>query len=223
MNRLPCLAALIAAAFLFLLPCGWGAEPNGQGTQTHTNEFMAITDLKVANTNAGGYPTTLTLSAGGLPANASSTGKVRVASTLVNGMYYDGEWSAGAANGEGTITDGGGTMQYGEWRDGKPYRVTGRCVFSDGTIEIGVWDHDGSICGGKIIWKDGRQYEGEWKLSEDAPELPDGHGEMTWPDARKYIGRFENGLMDGAGKMTYPDGKVQAGRWNQGKFVGPAQ
>ena len=95
-------------------------------------------------------------------------------------------------------------------------------MFPDGTVEVGTWNYDGTVCGGTIIWKDGRQYKGDWKLSENAPELPNGHGEMTWPDGRKYVGQFRDGTMDGRGKMTYPNAKVEEGSWKDGKFVGSA-
>jgi hypothetical protein len=74
----------------------------------------------------------------------------------------------------------------------------------------------------RCTWKDGRQYKGDWKLGDNAPEFPDGQGEMTWPDGRKFVGEFHNGTMDGFGKMTYPDGRVEDGSWKQGKFMGAA-
>jgi hypothetical protein len=94
-------------------------------------------------------------------------------------------------------------------------------VAPDGTKEVGTWNRDGTKCGGTITWKDGREYKGDWKITEGAPELPDGVGAMSWPDGRKYTGEFHDGNMDGTGKMTYPDGKIEDGLWKQGTFTGP--
>jgi hypothetical protein len=141
---------------------------------------------------------------------------------LPDGTIYEGESRGGKANGQGIFTDPSGRHQEGEWRNGREYRVTGTLVFPDGTKEVGIWNRDGTPCGGTIIWTDGRQYKGGWKVLDGAPELPDGQGEMTWPDGRKYVGQFHDGTMDGPGKMTYPDGRFQDGLWKQDKFTGAA-
>jgi len=52
------------------------------------------------------------------------------------------------------------------------------------------------------------------------PDWPDGSGEMTWPDGRKYVGQFRDGKMNGVGKMTYPNGKVEDGSWQEDRFLG---
>jgi hypothetical protein len=70
-------------------------------------------------------------------------------------------------------------------------------VDSDGTKEVGTWNHDGTRSGGTITWNDGREYKGDWKVMNAFAELPDGQG-----------------------KMTYPDGKVEEGIWKDGKFIG---
>jgi hypothetical protein len=137
-----------------------------------------------------------------------------------NGGMYEGEFRHGIPNGKGTLTWPDGTKFVGQVRRGKPhgqgvykspdgtnaegkfrygsqYRTSGTNGFPDGTIEIGTWNRDGSRSGGIIRWKDGRRYEGDWKVVDGAPELPDGHG-----------------------KMTYPDGKVEEGLWKDGKFIG---
>ncbi len=131
-----------------------------------------------------------------------------------------GEYKDGQLNGQVSVTASNGTNERGEWRDGKSYRMSGTCVALDGTIEVGTWNDDGTRSGGTIKWKDGREYKGDWKLVDGAPELPDGAGSMTWPDGRKYVGQFHDGKMDGNGKMTYPDGKVEDGLWKQGQFTG---
>ena len=149
--------------------------------------------------------------------------KTRVVGTIVlpNGAFYDGDIADGQPDGQGRMASQNGTDQHGEWRDGKAYRLTGTWVSPDGIREVGTWNRDGSKSGGTIYWTNGRKYEGDWRLAEDRPEVPDGTGVMTWPDGRTYTGQFLNGEMDGRGKMTWPDGKVQDGSWQHGNFVGP--
>lgn len=137
-----------------------------------------------------------------------------------DGATYTGEVSDGKPNGQGTLTDPHGTNQQGEWHDGQPYRVSGTWVAPDGTREVGTWNHDGAGSGGTITWKDGREYKGDWKIVDGAPEVPDGVGAMSWPDGRKYVGEFREGKMNGTGKLTYPDGRVEDGSWKQSKFTG---
>jgi hypothetical protein len=168
---------------------------------------------------------TLTLSAEPPPveALASAGASTRGLVLLPDGMTYDGEMSDGKPNGHGTVTGPNGTQQQGEWRDGEVRRLSGKWVAPDGTIEVGTWNRDGTPSGGTITWTDGRKYKGDWKIVEGALELPDGRGEMRWPDGRIYVGRFRDGTMEGMGKMTYPDGKSELGLWKQGKLVEAVQ
>jgi len=177
----------------------------------------------------------LTLSDGSsMPGNESKTGVVDIqqpsgpsgeTKTLVtrDGTVYEGEMKDGKPNGLGTVTDAKGTFQKGEWRDSRPYRVSGTWVEADGTKEVGTWNYDGTTSGGTIWWNDGRIYKGEWEPVHGQTDLPDGMGAMTWPDGRQYAGRFRDGKMDGVGKMTYADGKVADGTWKQDAFQGPAK
>jgi hypothetical protein len=142
---------------------------------------------------------------------------------LPDGTIYEGETVGGLPSGHGTLTDLLGTHQEGEWRNGKPYRLSGVCVYPDGTREEGTWNIDGTKSGGTITWPDGRTYKGDWKIVSGAPELPNGSGTMTWPDGRQYVGEFQDGRMDGKGVMKYPNGKAENGLWKQGKFAGPAK
>jgi hypothetical protein len=134
---------------------------------------------------------------------AMKDGKPNGRGTLIetNGDVYTGEVRDGSANGQGTGVSSNGAVKKGEWkgewRNGNLYRGTGTVVLVDGTKEIGTWNSDGTKSGGRIIWKDGRQYVGGWKIIDGASELPDGQG-----------------------KMTHPDGKIEEGLWKDGKFMG---
>jgi hypothetical protein len=101
--------------------------------------------------------------------------------------------------------------------------VSGTWVALDGTKEEGTWNNDGSQSGGTIRWIDGREYKGDWKLTDGLTDLPDGTGTMTWPDGRMYVGQFQDGKLNGTGKMTYPGGKVENGLWKRDKFAGAAK
>ena len=115
----------------------------------------------------------------------------------IDGSKYIGEWKDGKYDGQGTFTSPNGSNLQGEWRDDRPYRTSGTLVQPDETVEVGTWNHDKTKSGATIRWKDGRRYQGDWKVVDGSTDLPDGHG-----------------------KMTYGDGHVEEGQWKEGKFIG---
>jgi hypothetical protein len=236
----------IWALVLTICLCGCG-KPSGSGTETgsagekpraaagdvgsNVEGSGALVALAggtgqtagLAFDGANGPATTETSSAAGLMSgSAIDSTSNRVEVLLPDGSLYIGEMRGGKVTGQGSVVSPDGTNQQGEWRDGQPYRVSGTWVAADGTREVGTWKSDGTSSGGKIIWKDGRKYEGDWRVVPNGGELPDGAGTMTWPDGRQFVGKFSNGQPEGTGKMTYPNGKVEDGLWKQGKFLGAA-
>jgi len=141
---------------------------------------------------------------------------------MPGGTVYVGEMRDGRPNGFGTITSVGGTHQWGEFRNGLSYRLTGRWVGPGGLEEEGTWNLDGTRCGGTIRYKDGRVYQGDWLLEGGAAEVPSGMGTMTWPDGTVYVGEFRYGRMDGKGRMVNARGMVKEGSWKRDQFIGPA-
>jgi len=162
--------------------------------------------------------------------------------TWPDGMKYVGEFRDGKMDGQGTLTwpqgrryvggfkddkcDGqgvetrpNGTNLQEEWKDGQWYRVSGTLVYLDGTREVGTWNYDGTKSGGTITWKDGREYKGDWIVSDLGTEQPHGMGTMTWPDGRAYVGQFRYGKMEGKGRMTYSNGKVEDGVWRENQLA----
>jgi hypothetical protein len=139
---------------------------------------------------------------------------------LPGDKIYQGQVRNGKPDGEGTVTSPNGTHQWGEFRDGLSYRLTGIWIAPDGTREEGTWNLDGAPSGGTITWIDGRVYKGEWKLVAGAAEQPEGTGSMSWPDGRVYVGQFRDGKMEGHGKMKYPNGKIEEGVWKSDQFAG---
>ena len=211
---------------------GAGGKGGESVAEVHSNVAVALTLSAMDEAKYDGVGDLGTLSLlTGTPAPATAEEAVAPvmgasASTrgillLRGGSTYEGEVTDGKPSGQGTLTDANGTHQWGMWHDGNAYTLRGTWVAPDGTTEVGTWNLDGTPSGWTITWKDGRQYKGDWKLVEGAAELPDGTGEMNWPDGRKYVGQFHNGTMDGPGKMTYPDGNVEEGNWKQGRFLRP--
>jgi hypothetical protein len=217
---------IFGLALLCALLCAYGTplvvsadEQTNATLQTDTSQAGMPTNA--ATDGRGPFDGALSLSPGfkivpGLDI-AKPSGKLTI--HLPDGTVYEGEVRDGKPNGQGTLTNQRGSNEYGEWRNGIEYRVSGTIVFSDGTKEVGTWNNDGSASAGTIVWPDGRQYKGHWRFVQGQPDIPSGQGEMTWPDGRKYTGQFSNGTMDGPGKMTYPDGKVEDGAWKAGKFT----
>jgi hypothetical protein len=201
-----------------------GAEEVAGGRSNSPVALLLSGEPKLEETSEESQPSglgTFTLSEKPQPADAlpSAEASNRSLILLPDGTTYEGETSEGKPNGQGTVTGPNGTHQQGEWREGNLYRLSGKWVAPDGTIEVGTWNRDGTPSGGTITWTDGREYKGDWKVVEGQTELPDGRGEMKWPDGRIYVGRFRDGTMEGMGKMTYPDGKIELGVWKQGKLV----
>lgn len=199
-------------------------DPQTRGTNTLST---GLTANSRSTTNVGAdrlslLPRERALS-GGLFGAATTTGETeRTFLMLPGGLAYEGDVRDGQPNGQGTMTSPYGTHQWGEFRNGLSYKLTGTWVGADGTREEGTWNLDGTRCGGTIMWQDGRVYKGDWKLVNGAPEQADGNGTMTWPDGRVYVGQFRDGKMDGPGKMTHPSGRVEEGLWKQDQFVGPS-
>ena len=44
-----------------------------------------------------------------------------------------------------------------------------------------------------------------------------GEGELTWPDGRKYIGKFTDDKKDGYGEYYWQNGAYYKGNWKDGK------
>ena len=68
---------------------------------------------------------------------------------------------------------------------------------------------------GKMIWKNGDIYEGEWKNDNK-----EGKGIYYKNDGSKYDGYFKNGLQEGKGIMYYANGDRYEGDWVKGKWEG---
>ena len=110
-----------------------------------------------------------------------------------DGSYYDGE-----VNYEGE-PDGYGELH---WADGAHYagyfvngKIHGRGTMrhSDNTEFTGEL-RDGEFFEGKMVYTDGRVYEGHFKDGNF-----EGHGKFTYTDGSSYEGEFSQGQFHGKG------------------------
>lgn len=68
-----------------------------------------------------------------------------------------------------------------------------------------------------LMYKDAT-YSGSWLKG-----MLHGHGELTWPDGRKYTGKFKNNLQHGEGEYVVPGAGgdvIFRGTWKNGKLHG---
>lgn len=142
------------------------------------------------------------------------------AGTMVypDGSRYEGNWFHGGYDGDGHFSRPDGTDYRGVFRNDGPWQVTGRMHFPDGSWYQGTWNRQTGRGGGWIWWPDGRYYAGTWLVPGDEKALPDGDGELIYPDGSRYVGRFLDGLPDGYGTLTSPAGLKTTGIFRKGSI-----
>ena len=145
---------------------------------------------------------------------------------------YEGDFSGGMPNGEGTCIEGeirykglfknGVKSSYGreDWPDKSVYfgefsenfkHGNGKFVWGNGNEFEGQFQH-GDISGtGVFKWKNGKAYCGQWKKNK-----MHGFGEFLWPDGKKYIGYYRKDVKHGDGTLIWPDGREYEGQWKHG-------
>ena len=65
---------------------------------------------------------------------------------------------------------------------------------------------------GIYVWKDGRKYDGQYKLDKKH-----GFGKYIWMDGRRYEGQWKDGKQHGKGLYWHQDGVMKVGVWEEGK------
>ncbi|XP_013359630.1 PREDICTED: MORN repeat-containing protein 1 isoform X2 [Chinchilla lanigera] len=119
-------------------------------------------------------------------------------------------------NGYGVYIYPNSFFQYeGEWKGGKKHGH-GKLVFKDGSYYEGEFV-DGEITGqGCRHWAwSGNIYAGQFVLGE-----PQGHGVMTYGAGGCYKGELCHGLREGQGVLVDPDGQVYEGSFHDNKKHG---
>lgn len=138
-----------------------------------------------------------------------------------DGRTYEGNWSHGVKEGQGTMKMINGTKYVGEWRNDK--------FNGNGTLTKKSGEHLGGFIGeyigefkdgeengfGTITYAGGYKYEGDWKNGQ-----MNGKGVYTFPSGNKYVGEYIDGKMTGKGTMFFEDGSKYVGDWKDGKWHG---
>ncbi|XP_032969264.1 MORN repeat-containing protein 1 isoform X3 [Rhinolophus ferrumequinum] len=106
----------------------------------------------------------------------------------------------------------------GEWRGGKTHG-RGKLLFKDGSYYEGEFV-DGEIMGeGCRLWaSSGNTYSGQFVLGE-----PQGHGIMKYKAGGRYEGELSRGLREGHGCLVDQDGQVYRGSFHNNKRHGQGQ
>ena len=128
--------------------------------------------------------------------------------------FYEGELVKGKPHGQGNLTFEKFDDKYessfeGLFEEGIP--IEGKFTWGyDGTIFDGKFDKEDSRNGnGRIIYKDGSEYVGEWYRDEKT-----GQGTMFFSNGSEFTGRWhDNCPSDGV--MIYPDGTKFKGWFKQ--------
>ncbi|XP_021099246.1 MORN repeat-containing protein 1 isoform X2 [Heterocephalus glaber] len=122
-------------------------------------------------------------------------------------------------SGYGVYTYPNSFFQYeGEWKGGKKHGH-GKLLFKDGSYYEGEFV-DGEIMGRgcqHLTWS-GNTYSGQFVLGE-----PQGHGVMTYGAGGRYEGELCRGLREGQGVLVDPDGQVYQGSFHDNKRHGWGQ
>lgn len=145
--------------------------------------------------------------------------------TDLSGKEYVGDLIDGVPNGYGTMTALDGSKLVSYFKNGVPI---GQVVL---TLKNGVFVGE---------FRKGRAHKGTFTGEDDIVISgmfgPEQSGEISYPDNRKYIGKWSADANlfgekhvpgfwayerpHGFGKMFYPDGTVKVGIWSKGEFVG---
>ncbi|XP_063799146.1 MORN repeat-containing protein 1 isoform X2 [Pseudophryne corroboree] len=106
----------------------------------------------------------------------------------------------------------------GEWKDGKKHGH-GKLLFRDGSYYEGEFMH-GEITGnGLRYWAtSGNTYSGEFLDGE-----LHGHGVMQYKDGGRYEGAFVFGIREGHGLLVDKDGQTYSGAFHNNKRYGEGQ
>ena len=118
---------------------------------------------------------------------------------VFSGNVYSGQWKNGAKHGLGTYTWSDGEKYEGQWR---------------GTRLGGVAEGDGVF-----TWKDGSVYTGQFSRKGPGKNGKHGHGKIVFKDGRSFEGRWINDLPSD-GILTGRTGQkisLDYG-WYRGKF-----
>lgn len=151
-----------------------------------------------------------------------------------NSIFYEGLWSDGTFNGEGTLYCDDGSVKYGIWKNGT-------LISAEVEIDTDVGRYEGTVLNskpdgfGRLLYKKGAEYEGEWKngvwhglgqyivqndtiISEWNNGCANGNTVVISGNTR-YEGKFSNNLPNGNGgfyDMNPESHYIYVGEWYNG-------
>ncbi|XP_072464682.1 MORN repeat-containing protein 1 isoform X2 [Notamacropus eugenii] len=106
----------------------------------------------------------------------------------------------------------------GEWKDGKKHGH-GKLLFKDGSYYEGEFVNGEIIGKGQRYWaSSGNTYSGQFVLGE-----LQGQGIMRYKDGGKYEGEFSHGVREGYGSLIDKNGQVYQGSFHENKKHGVGQ
>uniref|UniRef100_M8CE12 Phosphatidylinositol 4-phosphate 5-kinase n=1 Tax=Aegilops tauschii TaxID=37682 RepID=M8CE12_AEGTA len=118
-----------------------------------------------------------------------------------SGAVYEGDYSAGFMDGEGTYVAG---------------PCTSTTSSSSSSSYKGQWKLDRKHGHGRQTYPNGDTFEGSWVQGQ-----MEGHGRYTWADGNSYVGTMRNGTMFGKGVLTWSaTGDSFQGNWLDGAMHG---
>ncbi|KAE8773734.1 Phosphatidylinositol-4-phosphate 5-kinase 9 [Hordeum vulgare] len=123
-----------------------------------------------------------------------------------SGAVYEGEYSAGFMDGQGTYVAG-------------PSTTSSSWSWSSSSLSSsykGQWKMDRKHGHGLQTYPNGDTFEGSWVQGQ-----MDGHGRYTWANGNTYVGAMRNGAMSGKGVLTWSaTGDSFQGNWLDGAMHG---
>ena len=142
---------------------------------------------------------------------------------------YIGEVKKGVPHGKGEIKSEKGHPQWtytGEWQDGKEHG-NGKIVYNDGRVYEGIWENGNYTIGKDKFDVELKNYtdnlylkEKEEETEEEETEEEDDELEIYDSFEESYEGEHKDGLRHGKGILRYGNGIKYEGEFSNGLFHG---
>ncbi|XBI59890.1 hypothetical protein VPH35_040884 [Triticum aestivum] len=135
---------------------------------------------------------------------------------------YEGGWRRGTRHGHGRTLWPSGAVYEGEYSagfvDGEGTYLAGPCTSSSSSSSSykGQWKLDRKHGHGLQTYPNGDTFDGSWVQGQ-----MEGHGRYTWANGNSYVGTMRNGTMFGKGVLTWSaTGDSFQGNWLDGAMHG---
>ncbi|KAI5010712.1 hypothetical protein ZWY2020_012849 [Hordeum vulgare] len=131
-----------------------------------------------------------------------------------SGAVYEGEYSAGFMDGEGTHLAAGSpsssSSYKGQWKLDRKHGL-GLQAHANGDVYQGSWVQGQMEGQGRYTWADGNSYVGTMRSG-----LMSGKGVLTWSAGDSFQGNWVAGVAHGYGLYTWDGGGCYLGTWSRG-------